>query len=155
MASTPPLPPIPRQKNNRKVYLINPRFQLRFTGVMTGIAFAAILIFFIANTYFFYTLQQLGREAELGPAYFQFLAGQQEKMNWIFLATSVVALLAMLVGGLWLSHRVAGPLYRFTRHLEQVGESGELRTVKFRKGDFFPEIADVFNRYMERLKKVV
>ena len=51
-----------------------------------------------------------------------------------------------------LSHRAAGAMYRLETHMNEVGDSGELQEVNFRKNDFFSEIADAFNRMLKSLK---
>lgn len=145
----------PKQNNSRKSYLINPAFQLRFVSFVLSIAIAAILVFYIANMYFFWNFISIGKELAFPPdhAFFRFIAEQRRTMNLIFAVTSAVVFVFIVGGGILLSHRVAGPLHRLRRHFEKLSESGELKPVNFRKGDFFPEIAEAFNRCVERLKR--
>jgi hypothetical protein len=70
-------------------------------------------------------------------------------MNQIFLATSIITFLTIAVGGLVLSHKVAGPLYRLTQHLKRSSPEN-IKPVQFRKGDYFPEIQDAFNEFIKR-----
>jgi hypothetical protein len=61
----------------------------------------------------------------------------------------------LLVGGLYISHRIAGPIYRFQKELQDMSDVSpvELKTIHFRKGDYFPELADTFNHLVEIWKK--
>jgi methyl-accepting chemotaxis protein len=143
-----------RPKNARKSYLINPAFQWRFVTFMLAIALVTILVFYAANLYFFLNFIGIGRELNLPPdhALFRFIAEQRRTMNIIFVATSFVAGIVIVGGGILLSHRVAGPLHRLRGHLDRVAESGDAKPVIFRKGDFFPELAEACNRCLDRLK---
>ena len=138
----------------RRIYLINPSFQMRFIGFMAVIALITVLVFYASNLLFFYNFIKIGQDLNFPPdhPFFRFIAEQKRIMTWIFGLTSGLALVTIVVGGLMLSNRVAGPLYRFRTHLERIAESGAFDEVTFRKGDFFPELAQTFNRYMKRLK---
>ena len=136
---------------SRKVLLINKKFQLSI--ILWFIALSTILIsfYYFANFYFFQTLIKEAQAAGLpsGHVYFTHLADQKSYMNQIFLLTSIVTFITIALGGLVLSHKVAGPLYRLTQHLK--GSSPEnIKPVQFRKGDYFPEVQDAFNEFIKR-----
>jgi methyl-accepting chemotaxis protein len=142
-------------KDGRKVILINPRFQLTFLGYMVGMSFVAIIIFYIANRYFFWTFRQMGTTLGLPPdhIFFQFIGEQQTKMNVVFGVTSLAVFIALSIGGIVFSHWVAGPLYRLKRHLRDIASGKTMADVKFRKRDFFPELADGFNEMMRSFRE--
>jgi hypothetical protein len=50
---------------------------------------------------------------------------------------------------------VAGPLYRLRKHLSAVARGETHSDVRFRKGDFFPEVADAYNLQMIRYREAV
>ena len=52
--------------------------------------------------------------------------------------------------GFVISHRIAGPLYRFNNHLNKIAETGEFGPIKFRDGDFFIELTESFNKAIKR-----
>ena len=70
-------------------------------------------------------------------------------MDNVFINTSIFALFLILIGGLMISHKVAGPLYRLTQHLNNHDRSN-IVPVKFRTGDYFPEIEKAFNDFLEK-----
>lgn len=143
-------------KNKRRVFLINPPFQLAFMAWMVGISFAVIGVFYGANWYFFEKFWDQGVALGLPTdhVFFEFLRDQRREMFWIFLATSSVVFAAVCSIGLILSHRVAGPLYRLRKHVMDVADGNTVDDVKFRTGDHFQEVAAAYNLQMERHRKL-
>jgi hypothetical protein len=134
-------------KEKRRTFLINPRFQLSFMAYTVGMSALIIAIFYCANVYFFWKFNNSGVQLGLPPdhVYFQFLAEQKFKMNLVFGVTSTIAFAALGVWGLFLSHRVAGPVYRLCKHARDLVSGKDVGEVSFRKKDYFPELADAFN----------
>jgi hypothetical protein len=52
---------------------------------------------------------------------------------------------------IFMSRRIGGPIYAFTRHLEECGKAGQLKTFKLREGDLFTELADKFNSVVQKM----
>ena len=103
-----------------------------------------------ANLLFFYNLAQKAVDKGIPRShiFFRFVEQQQTTMNLIFLGTAVVIFFGTCIFGLLYSHRIAGPLYRLTQDLKGMTEGKAIRDVRFRKGDFFPEIAEAFNAFI-------
>lgn len=133
--------------NQRRTFLINPRFQITFMAYTIVAAAAVIGIFYCANLFFFWKFTQTGVALGLPPehVYFQFLTEQRFRMNLVFAVTSSGVFGTLAIAGLVLSHRVAGPVYRLCKHAKDLKEGRVTGGVKFRKKDFFPELADAFN----------
>jgi hypothetical protein len=133
--------------NLRKVMLINPRFQLFFLGFMVVVAALVLGVIYGANAYFFWKFQRYGEAMHLSSdhMFFSFLNQQRTLMNQVFAVTAVVISAMAGILGLVISHRIAGPLYRLTKHLKEAAMTGTYRPVKFREGDFFPEVAEAYN----------
>lgn len=147
---------VPPQKPSykRKIILINPAFQLRVLLFFGGISVVTILSFYGAIEYFFYKFNLLGSELGLPPThiFFQFINDQQNLMRVIFLLISALVLTFLIASGLMLSHRVAGPLYRLNKYLNQIADGQPVTPVAFRKKDFFQELATATNRALGRVK---
>jgi methyl-accepting chemotaxis protein len=139
----------------RRRYLTHPQFQLRLVGYSLFLTFMIIAIFYASNLYFIWKFIEIGRSMQIPPdhPFFRFLMEQRRTMNSIFAITAVVAFAIIPFLGLLFSHRVAGALYKLESHIDRVAETGELRDVQFRKGDYFPELAESFNRMMAALGK--
>ena len=139
----------------RQSYLINPSFQLKLIGWMTGLALAPICAFFAAHYYSFRKLRLLGEgiNLESNHIYFRFLEAQSVNMFWAFMLCSVMAVLVVTVMGLILSNKVAGPIHRLKVHLEQVSHGNGGAELSFRKGDYFSELPAVVNDFVKSQKK--
>lgn len=135
----------------RRVFLINKPFQYSILGWFSLLSFILIFIFYSTIWYFFYKLKQDAIAVGLPPGhvFFTFVSEQKLLIDKVFILSSIAALLVTLMGGLILSNKVAGPLYRLTKHLN--GHTKESVTpVKFRKGDYFLEIQEAFNNFLKR-----
>lgn len=138
--------------NNRKTLLINKKFQLSIISWFSILAILITATFYLSITLFFNEMAGQAVEAGFPPGhvFFRFLGEQQSMLNKLFLGCSLVAILLIMGGGLWLSHQVAGPLYRLVKHMKEHGKSSETPPVKFRKGDYFPEIEEAFNEFIKK-----
>ena len=68
-----------------------------------------------------------------------------------------IILLAGIFGlsGVFLSHKIAGPIYRVERVAEEIGKGNLGITVKFRKGDELHHLADSLNKMLGNMRKMV
>jgi hypothetical protein len=144
-------------QGGRTNFLINPRFQLSFLAYTMGVSVLTIGFFYAADAYFFWKFQQLGQGLGLpnNHVFFQFLDEQRATKNTYYGIAAVVTVSFLSIWGLLLSHRVAGPLYRLRNHLNSVARGETISDVRFRKGDFFQEVADAYNVQMVRYREAV
>ena len=70
---------------------------------------------------------------------------------WVTLMTSLSFFFAIVVG-LYFSHKLAGPIYRFKLELQRIAEGRGWRTIRLRRGDDFQDVADVLNRALEHVQ---
>ena len=135
----------------RKVILINKPFQYSILGWFSFFSIVLISIFYTSVWYFFYNLKN--EAASVGiPAdhiFFTFINEQKSNMESVFIITSIFALIFILFGGLVISHKVAGPIYRLTKHLRN-HDKNNIVPVTFRKKDYFPELEEAFNEFIEK-----
>lgn len=59
---------------------------------------------------------------------------------------SLIFLAVWAIQAYYMSHRIAGPVFKATRYLNQVAETGTKYNLTFRKQDFFNELADAINK---------
>ncbi len=137
--------------------LINPRFQWTLIGYTSAIALVILLAVYGLFSFGFHEFSIMGQQAGL-PAdhiYFQFIKMQELTFVRVLVALALVVGTILLVGGLIVSHKIAGPIYRMQREFlsMQDREPVELRPIQFRKGDFFPELAESYNALAEKMKR--
>jgi cytoskeletal protein RodZ len=133
-----------REKRN---LLINPSFQLQFIALMILIYVIVSSSFYIANLYFFSELNRFGHDLALTPdhIFFQIVKKEQKMMQSVYLAASAVLFVVLGLAGVLISHRIAGPIYRLQQHFLKTKKSQPQKNFHFRKGDFFPELAEAYN----------
>lgn len=139
-------------KNRRSVYLINPRFQYSFIIFSSIVSFLSLSVFFLAIQFFFWRLISRGKALGIpdGHIFFRFIQDQQFNMTIVFAISAVVVLFISIIGALMLSHKVAGPIYRLVQDLKKMNSGSPMKKIKFRDGDFFMEVQDEFNQFIEK-----
>jgi len=71
---------------------------------------------------------------------------------WVTIMTSLSVLFAVAVG-LYFSHKLAGPLYRFKLELRRLASGEQVRPVHLRKGDDdFEDVADALNQVLAQVQ---
>ena len=144
---------------NRKVVLINKEFQIRLVSYFLVLSLINTVVVFISMIYFFKKFKNQAIELGLAPdhTFFYFLDAQRDHMSMVYLISTIVMIIIMFVGGLYISHRIAGPIYRLKQHMKNLSETGlegeEKSKVKFREGDFLVDLQDSFNSFISSLIK--
>jgi len=52
-----------------------------------------------------------------------------------------------------LTNRFAGPMVRLRRAMRELAEGGDVEPIRFRKGDFWQDFAEDFNRAAQRVRE--
>ncbi len=134
-------------KNIRKKLFIDPAFQGYFfiaTSVLASVGSAiifAVTRFFSSN--FIFEAKKLGLPSD--HPFFQLIESQQKMMDLGVFISSVAVFGILIIYGLYMSNRVAGPIYRLKNHLRAYCGGKEYSKVTFREKDFFPELATLVN----------
>lgn len=135
-----------KQSYARRHYFINRKFQLefsiRFLLIIIVTAIAVLLLFFY-NSRGTLTAGYTGSEVKLLQTGAYFLPSLLLSTVGIIIFASLTGVVAMIL----ISHRLAGPLFRFQKSLDQLN-SGDL-TLRFnlRDKDQFKELADRINLF--------
>lgn len=133
-------------------FLVLPGFQVRFMIYILSFAVFGITVLYASNHFYFTRLVVEGQGLGLAPdhIYFEFIEQQKSLLNTVFFSVSVVVFGGMIIAGLVLSHKIAGPVYRIQHYLQKVYEEGAPdHKLKFRDKDFFPEVAELINALVE------
>ena len=140
---------------SRKKFLINRRFQLTIIGFSVGLAFFAVAILYLENMFLLDHL--FDKETQdivfADSAMMQFIEEERSKIHQALGVAAATILVLIAVGGLFLSHRVAGPVYRLQTHMEDIIAGKTRERLSFRKKDFFPELAETYNALLDKLRK--
>lgn len=132
------------QRFSRRNRLPRPRLQLRLVGAFAGLCALAIVAQTLAMG------AQMTELAESLPADGPRLADSLPSALWSSLAWSCALVLpAVLIIGVQLTFRIAGPLYRFEHHLRAVTRGEQPGPCKIRKGDDLQELCELINDALE------
>lgn len=71
---------------------------------------------------------------------------------WLPILISIMVLPVLVRDCLRLSNRFAGPVLRLRRGIKQLADGETAQPIKLRTGDFWQELADDFNRVVERFQ---
>lgn len=140
---------------DRKTLLIDRPFQVYFLVYTVGIALTVSLIYFAASRFFFLRFLEQGKDLGLpaNHAFFQFLETQQTTLDLALLFASLIVITVLILYGMYLSNRIAGPIYQLKKHLSDYQNGKEYSDIQFREKDFFPELAQSVNQSIHHAEK--
>jgi methyl-accepting chemotaxis protein len=128
-------------RNRKKIILVNRDFQLRYTraavfvGVISTIFTAAVILL---------------------PLYKFKILRIPVFLPWPFLLSmsiaAVVNILLIAMLGLYLTHKIAGPMYSIVKAFRRVEQGGNLALIHTRKGDDLTYITRNFNYMLTSLR---
>ncbi len=128
----------------RSIILINKRFQLRF-AVYICLWIAAICFVYplITKNLFEYFISYAASDP-MGPELGILKKTKDEILQLILLTEAAFLTLTFLLC-LYMSHRIAGPLYKLGKSMRELGGGTWRGTLGFRHKDWFTELAEDFN----------
>lgn len=136
--------------HKRRQYLINPKFQWTIVGFFITVALIACTSFYVMIHFYLRDLARVAAKTSLpnDSEFFVLVFSQASVLNSYYVITAMAVFIFIGVGGILLSHKVAGPIYRLQTHMKS-NHKDNCPSVKFRKGDFFIELQDCFNDFVD------
>lgn len=133
-----------RQVSRRRNRLPQPRFQFRLAWQFAGLCLVAVLL----NTMMIGVgLTMLAQSAPVGGVDLaRSTPGLLVKTTLMSLA---VVIPAVVLIGIAMAFRIAGPVYRFERHLEGVIRGDAVGECSIRKGDDLQDLCGLLNQGLE------
>ena len=135
--------------------IVNPKFQ----GIMIGfIVFNVVLIFGMYSALFYYffdnfQLTIVGLGDQLTDPMLNHLEHFESRLRLALTMVTIALIIFLVVLTSIFSNKIAGPIYRLTKEISEIADSGELRLLTIRKRDFFSEIPTAFNRLISKLRE--
>ena len=130
----------------RKKKLVKSRLQLRMTAVFLAVACSASMFqVVLLNWSLLRFSEQFGVQTEL------LLEGLPKLLLTNLVLSLVVLVPAMLYFGIQVTHRIAGPIYSFERHLDQIIAGERPNPVQLRDTDELQELCEKLNRAVDAL----
>jgi HAMP domain-containing protein len=136
-------------KLQRRQYISHKKFQFRLVGTLLILVLIATLVTTVINHYFLLSsMVDFTMEYGRGPTGMELLVASVRPLA-IILPVVFVVLAIMVV---FISHRIAGPLYRLKQYMEKIENGDYSVTLKFRQNDAIHDVADSFNRMVAGIK---
>jgi len=136
----------------RRQYIIKKGLQFRYIGLVFGLALLASMV--TGWTVFATGWHFLGEK--LASVY------PQGRLVYVLRVTNLALIRNLLlisplifILGLLFSHRIAGPVYRIGKTLEEISKGNLSLRVRLRKGDELVDLADMINNLTESLNKTM
>lgn len=136
----------------RTRFLISTRFQVRYVGLIL------LMIFFTAAvcSYTVYYNGMIGLVEKLSNVYPQGrLIATINMVNYRILMNMLLLTPLVALVGLYLSHKIAGPIYRMERHLSEMASGNFSSHLVLRQGDELVSMADKLNHLSDILRVTV
>lgn len=127
----------------RKIYLINPSFQLRIALIVCVITLISSIIypwtiFDLIGTFTDFLSVRFPQEAK---------GLDNKKLELIiFLSLWQIGFLGLIfLTCIFITHKIAGPLFKLKKFLKEITQGSEINELYFRKGDYFHDVAQSVN----------
>lgn len=127
----------------RRKYIIDPKFQWTIIAYTFGVAVVTTLGHLIAAKLEEFEQMQIAAGS----------AGGFFGPKAIIAAVAVVWFIGMFAIAVLFSNRLAGPLYRMRRHMDDVSSGKAVTPLNFRKDDYFADLRDTYNRMLAAVKR--
>lgn len=134
-----------RQQNR---FLINLKFQLKYPLMVVGLSSIVFAIF----GYKLYQ-SEIGKQKLLmiqNPEVMQLVQSHDHQILYYLIGFFVIQVASILFLGMILTHRIAGPIFRVEKTLEEAIRTKELIPIRpVRKNDEFQSFFDTLQRFIE------
>lgn len=141
-----------KPRYRRKTYFIQRMFQAKFIFaflllVIIGSIISGIIFYLKANTYLGY---------HYGMAHLKLEKTGEILQPALFISYGIGVVLigfATIILTIFISHKIAGPLYRFERSAEEIGKGNLTLVTQLRESDQAKDLANAFSRMTNDLRK--
>jgi len=133
----------------RRKFLVHRRLQLR----LMIISFSYLILFWaVMGMYLFIPLMVGLDKSEIGSGKALVVANRILYLHEKFWPALLLSLFAMGCHSLFISHKIAGPLYRFNLIFAAIKKGIVPIPIRLRKGDYLYDVMENINEMLERLR---
>jgi hypothetical protein len=136
---------------SRKIFLINPSFQLKLSLYISIIVFITGLIYPITINQIFDVL--ITKFNLSNPEIAAHYRSQRSDVILYLILMHFGFSCVTFCACIFFSHKIAGPMYKLQKYLKSVRDGEAQDRLFFRKGDYFLEIADDVNVTLEHIEE--
>jgi hypothetical protein len=146
MQSAPAHASQPAQRLGRRTYIVDRKFQLKYTvilsvlGALISLMFGGMMALALRDTQL-----QLQSQGNLSPE----LVAQTGTLIWLMAGISLLMAVALAILGVLLTHRVAGPIYVMSQYVTLLAQGRYPVMRPLRRSD---ELKDFFERFQNAIE---
>ena len=143
---------MPRPIFRRRKYIIQRGLQFRYIGLVFGLALIASIVtgWTVFATGWYFLGEKLASVYPQGRLIYVLRATNLALIRNLLLVSPLIFIL-----GLLFSHRIAGPVYRISKTLEEITKGNLGLKIKLREGDELVDLADMINNLTDNLNKTM
>lgn len=133
----------------RKTFLVKKGLQYRYMGV---IILSMLAVSAVVGWTIYYTVWTQISDPNVT---LDLLAEVFHRTNRQLMYSTLALMAFIAMASIFVSHKVAGPVYRFEQSVKSIAEGDLTLRIKLRKGDEMTELADMFNHMTSILEGFV
>lgn len=137
-------------KHRRRTYLIKTGLQLRYMGIIIS---TMLLVAFGVGWVIYHT--SWSRIANTPDLTLDKLSEIFDAVNSVLLRWVVVFIFAIAILSIFVSHKIAGPVYRLEETSKLIASGDLTHQIQLRQGDELQDLQEAFNQMSESLRKMV
>lgn len=135
-----------KQKNKRKSVLVENKLQLKYVLLVFLVIVLTALTIGISNVYIIKSVNHLYP----GSSDLQTIIS---KLNQMMIGQVIVLIVLGVSISMLISHKVAGPIYRFRKSMVIVSQGNYSYRINLRKHDDMQDLAQLFNQVVTKLEQ--
>jgi methyl-accepting chemotaxis protein len=135
----------------RSIFLINKKFQIRFAlYVCSWLAALSFVYPLIVTSLFSYFIRYASADPN-GPPVQVLLETRQQVFALLILLQATFLIVTFLIS-IFMSHRIAGPIFKLTKFFEAAKNGNIQDELYFREKDHFKDVAVQYNEMMRGIR---
>ncbi len=134
-----------RKKVVRRQYIVKKGFQIRYMIIIIA---AMLLIALITGLSIYSAVMQ----TLITQFHGENLALIKQAITYKLFIRSLLLVFAIAILSVFISHRTAGPIYKFEQIIRSLAQGKEVQEIKLRKRDEFYELASAINTLIQTKK---
>jgi hypothetical protein len=135
------------EEHKRRIKIIKPELQLKMICIFVGLSALGILL---QSVLVAHRLNQLSADIPVGGQYI--VDALPGLLAEIIVFTFGLVLPLIFAVGVLVTHRIAGPVYRFEQYLGQVARGEDVGPCRIRKGDELQDLCSAINETAELIR---
>ncbi|MEF3279528.1 MAG: methyl-accepting chemotaxis protein [Elusimicrobiota bacterium] len=137
-----------KQQFQRKTIIVKGNLQYRYMFI---ISFTSLVAFMLVALDILWSVHKV---VTLHPAMIPLLDEIFSNIP-IMMFKLLIYIFIVIIASAVISHKIAGPIYKFEKSCQKIAEGDLTHRVYLRKGDSLIELQDAFNNMMEKLHYII